>query len=156
MRPTHIPSYRGLEPASEAASIRARASSKKVGTRCEVLLNTSLAALNCDYECNSTALPGKPDFAFSSRRLAVFCDGDFWHGHFLKTCLNKLRRGHNHKYWVAKISANVVRDQRVRKQLRRLGWSTMRLWESTILRDPDAAARKIVRRLIKLSTKRAR
>ncbi len=73
-------------------------------------------------------------------RVAVFCDGDFWHGRHLEERLLRLAEGHNAGYWVAKIGGNVDRDQRNTLTLEALGWRVLRLWESEILRDPEAAA----------------
>lgn len=68
---------------------------------------------------------GNPDIAIPSRKMAVFIDGDFWHGwHFSKE-KNRLPTS----YWVAKIEANIRRDRKNRAALRRLGWAVLRIWE---------------------------
>jgi DNA mismatch endonuclease (patch repair protein) len=74
------PSYKGLEPASAAASAAARGSSRKADTRCEVKVRSLLWRAGARFRKNVTTLPGKPDIVFPGPRLAVFCDGDFWHG----------------------------------------------------------------------------
>src|SRR5882724_2685179 len=70
-------------------------------------------------------LPGKPDFIFKSKRLAVFIDGCFWHG-----CPKCYRLPQdNRSYWREKVVSNRRRDRRRTSQLRRLGWGVMRVWE---------------------------
>jgi len=143
--PKRAPSYKGLKPASKRARNAARGASKKVGTRCELLLRRSLRARGLRFKVNVASLPGCPDIAFPEARLAVFCDGDFWHGRGLKTRLRRLTKGHNAEYWVAKIRANVRRDARLARALRKAGWRTMRLWESDIERDSERTADRVER-----------
>jgi DNA mismatch endonuclease (patch repair protein) len=75
--------------------------------------------------------------------VAVFCDGDFWHGRELDERIHKLGRGHNAPYWVAKISSNVARDRRHDEALERDGWLVLRFWETEIARDPAAVAARV-------------
>lgn len=88
-------------------------------------------------------LPGRPDIVFPSARVAVFCDGDFWHGRDLAQRLERLRGGHNAPYWVTKIEANVQRDQRRNEALRDAGWRVLRFWETDINRDVEAVADEV-------------
>ena len=71
-------------------------------------------------------LPGRPDFAFPARRLAVFVDGCFWHG-----CP---RHGTspkgNARFWREKIARNRERDREVNRELRRRGWRVLRIWDA--------------------------
>lgn len=133
------PSFGGLTPATPAAS-KAMSRNTKTDTRCEVLLRSVLWRRGLRFRKNLAALPGKPDVAFSKQRVAVFCDGDFWHGKHWTARKRKLTRGHNAPYWVAKIAANMRRDRRNRRALEKDGWGVVRLWESDILADPQRAA----------------
>lgn len=90
------------------------------------------------------ALPGKPDFAFRSAKLAVFVDGCFWHR--CPRCFTKPVT--NAEFWETKLAANVMRDLRVRRQLRALGWRVVRIWEHDLPR-PDKVARRIAAALSK-------
>ena len=72
--------------------------------------------------------------------LAIFCDGDFWHGRHWSTRRQALAAGANGTYWTRKIEYNLSRDRLVRMQLRRLGWTVFRFWETDILADPDRIA----------------
>src|SRR5438105_3225796 len=73
------PSFVGLRPSSERASRNARAI-KKRDTEAEVALRRALWAVGLRYRKDVGRLPGRPDLVFARWRLAVFVDGDFWHG----------------------------------------------------------------------------
>jgi DNA mismatch endonuclease (patch repair protein) len=72
-------------------------------------------------------LPGKPDLVFPKYRTVVFVHGCFWHRH--KSCRFATTPASNVKFWLEKFNANVQRDERVKKQLRNLGWSVLTIWE---------------------------
>jgi DNA mismatch endonuclease (patch repair protein) len=80
-------------------------------------------------------LPGKPDIVFVGPRVAVYCDGDFWHGRNWDKLRSKLRMGANAEYWCAKIESNIERDLHNQRLLEEAGWHVLRLWETDILRD---------------------
>lgn len=134
------PAFTGLEPASARASDAARGASRKRDTRPELLLRRALWRLGLRYRVDVRALPGRPDVVFVRERVAVFCDGDFWHGRKLDDRLRRLGRGHNAPYWVAKIQTNVARDERNNATLAADGWEVIRVWETDVLRDPVAVA----------------
>ena len=140
-----VPSYKGLSPSSTRASRIASASSGKRDTGPELLLRRALTNHGLRYKVDVGLLPGRPDVVISSARLAVFCDGDFWHGRHLKRRLAKLAAGHNAPYWVSKIQTNVRRDRRVERLLKKAGWSYLRFWESDLRASPDVAARAVVK-----------
>jgi len=87
------------------------------------------------FRKNVRALPGCPDIVFSGPKVAVFCDGDFWHGRSWSERKAKLLRGTNGSYWIAKIERNMDRDIEVQEQLERRGWRVLRFWESDISND---------------------
>ncbi|PJA29542.1 MAG: very short patch repair endonuclease [candidate division Zixibacteria bacterium CG_4_9_14_3_um_filter_46_8] len=73
-------------------------------------------------------LTGKPDFAFSRLKIAIFIDGCFWHG-----CPNHCRMpSSNMDYWNNKIEKNKIRDKKIKKALRMKGWQVIRIWEHEI------------------------
>ena len=78
-------------------------------------------------------LPGRPDFVFTKRKVAVFIDGDFWHGNPKKFRIPKS----NSDYWQQKILGNRRRDREITKELQDLGWQVIRFWESS-LADEEA------------------
>src|SRR5262249_6449724 len=89
------PSFEGLQPRSQTASRVARAASAKAHTRCEIALRLVLWRRGLRYRLHPPGLPGRPDIVFPKARLAIFCDGDFWHGRDLANRLSRLARGHN-------------------------------------------------------------
>jgi DNA mismatch endonuclease (patch repair protein) len=114
-------------------------------TQPELLLRRALWRLGARYRLHFATLPGRPDLVFPSAKLAVFCDGDFWHGRGWQARRRRLARGANAAYWIPKILANRARDRRVSRQLTALGWRVARVWESEILRDPHVVALRLTR-----------
>ena len=90
---------------------------------------------------------GNPDFVIPRKKIAVFCDGDFWHGYkyFEKKKLAK-------KFWRDKIERNMRRDRLVSRRLRREGWSVLRFWEHDIEKNQEICVRKIRRKLLEKRT----
>ena len=82
---------------------------------------------------------GKPDFLFREARLALFVDGCFWHG-CPKHC--KIPAG-NRAFWKKKFAANKARDRRVNRELRKLGWRVVRIWEHDLAKRGEACIQKI-------------
>lgn len=83
------------------------------------------------------SLPGKPDFVFPKIRLAVFVDGCFWHG--CPRCYSEPKA--NVEYWREKVRRNSLRDRRIRRLLRTMGWNVLRLWEHSLKNDTAVANR---------------
>jgi DNA mismatch endonuclease, patch repair protein len=96
------------------------------------------------YRLHRRDLPGKPDLTFAAARVAVFVDGDFWHGRNWATRRVKLASGANSEYWIPKIEANMERDARQQAALQAGGWCVLRFWETDVLRDPDRIASLVV------------
>lgn len=82
------------------------------------------------WRANLASIPGKPDFAFPKIKLAVFVDGCFWHG--CKVCTKNRKPQTNAAFWRKKISGNIRRDKRVNRELNRLDWSVLRIWEHSV------------------------
>lgn len=110
-------------------------------TRPELLLRKALWRRGLRYRVNYKALPGKPDIAFTKVRVAIFCDGDYWHGHNwalrgLSSFDEELKR--YSPYWRDKLIRNVERDKEIDRKLEAQGWSVVRIWESDIKKDLPA------------------
>jgi DNA mismatch endonuclease (patch repair protein) len=88
------------------------------------------------------AIWGKPDFVIVSRRIAIFCDSEFWHGYRWGE-RRRLEHKSNQSYWFAKIERNRARDRLVNRRLRQDGWLVVRFWEREILRDASGCAAEI-------------
>ena len=89
------------------------------------------------------AMVGRPDFVFRKQQVVVFVDGCFWHG-CPKHC--KMPSG-NASFWEKKLNANVKRDRRVTRYLRRDRWSVIRIWEHDLRARPGRCIRRIASQL---------
>jgi DNA mismatch endonuclease (patch repair protein) len=145
------PSFKGLRPASWSASAAARGTSAKMNTRCELMLRRELWQRGIRFRIHKTGLPGRPDIVFHKRRLAVFCDGDFWHGRDLTGRLARLAKGHNSEYWVAKIRKNAERDRLQTRALEAMGWKVLRFWETDVYQQASSIADQIAAALNQLT-----
>ncbi len=134
------PSFKGLEPAS-AVSSYVKCKNRRRDTQHEILLRRELWKMYLRFRKNVERMPGKPDIVFPGAKLAVFCDGDFWHGRNWRSLRRKLQKGANAAYWSAKITANIKRDKRNTVLLRKAGWRVIRVWETDIKRDPFEIAK---------------
>jgi DNA mismatch endonuclease (patch repair protein) len=130
------------EKRSEVMSlIRSKNTKPEIALR--KLLSSSLYPKGYRYRIHTKGIPGKPDIAFVSKKIAIFVDGDFWHGYdFEKT---KLRL--SQEYWLPKIERNIQRDKEVNQKLRKLGWKVLRFWEHDIQKTPDKVAKKVIKLL---------
>jgi DNA mismatch endonuclease (patch repair protein) len=89
-------------------------------------------------------LLGKPDFVWPKRKVAVFVDGCFWHGH---DCERNLTPKTNVKQWREKIERNKSRDRQVTRRLRHQGWRVVRIWECQLAKNPTRHISRIQRML---------
>jgi DNA mismatch endonuclease (patch repair protein) len=136
--PPKVPYYSGFTPSSLTAS-RIKQANRREGGRAERLLGQALWRAGLRYRKHAPSLPGRPDFVFAGAKICVFCDGDFWHGRDWETLRERLARRANPDYWLAKIGRNRERDREQTAHLTALGWLVVRLWETDVLRDPEAA-----------------
>jgi DNA mismatch endonuclease (patch repair protein) len=91
---------------------------------------------------------GNPDFVWPLKKLAVFVDGCFWHGH---RCGKNITPKTNAKEWRQKITGNIARDRRITRLLRRRAWHVVRIWECQLTKNPNACINKIRRSLVSAS-----
>ena len=84
--------------------------------------------------------PGSPDIALPRKKIAIFIDGDFWHGWQFSKKKGKLPK----KYWLAKIESNIQRDKRNHAKLRRRGWRVLRVWEHRLKNQREKYLKKIL------------
>lgn len=115
----------------------------------ELALRRRLWRRGLRYRLHSKNLPGKPDIVFPRPRVAIFVDGDFWHGNQwrirgLSSLDEQFADSPNAAYWVRKIGRNAVRDGDVTLRLEYDGWRVIRLWESDLKRDMDACVRQVL------------
>ncbi len=89
------------------------------------------------WRCHPEGIAGRPDFAWIGRRVAVFVDGGFWHGH------PDFYWGQSGKFWDEKIARNRARDERVNRDLAEAGWTVVRVWDFEVERDLDACVERV-------------
>lgn len=112
------------------------------GGKAETLLGKTMWSLGLRYR-KQYPIKGKPDYVLVRTKIAIFCDGDFWHGRNFKKLLVKGSLNNNKKYWIQKIPRNMERDKKVNKELQDTGWIVLRFWESDILKDSISCAQKV-------------
>lgn len=105
------------------------------GGKAESLLAKELWHQGIRYRKNYKALPGSPDIAITKYRLAIFVNGEFWHGYDWENRKKKLKR--NRDYWIDKIEENIKRDEQNNKKLIQMGWVPIHFWEKDILKNLD-------------------
>lgn len=88
-------------------------------------------------------LPGKPDIVLPKHRAVVFVHGCFWHHH--RGCGHAYTPKTRVEFWTGKFRENAARDRRVRRELRKLGWSVLTVWECETRKDLTPLAEKIDR-----------
>jgi len=130
------------------------ASVRSSGSEAEMALRRELSRRGLRYRLHpihvtGVKIPGKPDLVFVTARVAVFIDGDFWHGRILLkqglTALQSQFRPKKRDYWIPKIMGNVKRDQETTLALKREGWRVVRVWESEVLKAAVSVAERIER-----------
>lgn len=114
--------------------------------RAETILAKRLWHEGYRYRRNYKKLPGSPDIALTTYRVAVFVDGEFWHGENWEERKAKLK--HNREYWIEKIEENIARDKRVDAQLHDMGWVTVHFWEKQVLRQTDECMKEIINQIL--------
>lgn len=112
------------------------------GTKAEVRLQKALWHLGLRYRKNYKQLPGKPDIAITRFHIAIFVDGDFWHGRDLERI--KKRIDVNKQYWVEKLQKNIERDQYINDLLTEEGWIVLRFWASDVEKNLDSCLAQIM------------
>lgn len=114
---------------------------KSKDTQAEILLRKRLWALGYRYRKNYTSLPGKPDIVFLKQKVAIFIDGEFWHGYQWQK--KKKRIQSNSSYWIQKIERNMKRDRKNNRTLRKMGWVVVRIWSADASRSPESCIARI-------------
>lgn len=114
------------------------------GTGPEKTMAAAFSSIGLVWEEHVRELPGCPDFVFRETHVAVFVDGDFWHGWRFAQWRDKLS-----EKWEAKIEANRRRDARNHRRLRRMGWKVVRLWEHQVEKSPMKCLARVMDELLK-------
>lgn len=110
-------------------------------TSIEIKLRKALWSRGIRYRKNCKDIFGKPDICFKTKKVAVFCDSEFWHGKiYLEE--NKVPKT-NTEYWIKKLERNIARDIAVKEKLQADGWTVLRFWEKDIKKNIDECITQI-------------
>lgn len=112
-------------------------------TKIEVILRKALWNKGYRYRKNYKKLPGSPDIVLTKYKIAIFCDGEFFHGKDWEILKPRLEKSNNSEFWISKISGNRERDSEINKKLLFMGWTVIRFWENDIKKNPDECIRVI-------------
>lgn len=111
-------------------------------TKPEILLRKALWKEGVrGYRLHRKDIPGTPDIAFISKKVAVFIDGSFWHGHNWEERKKYIKT--NRDYWIPKIERNILKDEAVKYTLEYKDWTILRFWDFEIQKDMERVIRKI-------------
>ena len=112
-------------------------------TKIEVLLRKALWHKGIRYRKNYSKVLGTPDIAITKYKIAIFCDGEFFHGKDWEQLEPRLLKGDHGEYWVHKIDVNRRRDEETNKELYGQGWTVLRFWGKDIEKNLDDCVRAV-------------
>lgn len=112
-------------------------------TKIEVILRKALWKKGYRYRKNYKGIPGSPDIALTKYKIAIFCDGEFFHGKDWEVLKHRLEKSNNSEFWISKISRNRERDDEINKKLLFIGWTVIRFWGNDIKKNTDECIRVI-------------
>lgn len=111
---------------------------KNKDSKIEILLRKKLWNRGLRYRKNVKKILGKPDLAFIGKKIAIFCDSEFWHGYDWE---NRKKDFKSHQdFWIPKIERNIARDKEVTEMLQQQGWIVLRFWGKEIQSDVSRCA----------------
>ena len=102
-------------------------------TKPELLFRKALWKKGVRYRVDNKKLPGKPDVSIQKYKLAIFIDGEFWHGYNWDD--RKVNIKSNQDFWIPKIERNMQRDRQVNRDLNQMGYTVFRFWEQDIKKE---------------------
>ena len=103
---------------------------KNKDSKIEVMLRKELWRRGLRYRKNVNSVCGKPDIAFIGKKIAVFCDSEFWHGYDWENRKHDFKS--HQEFWIPKIERNMQRDVEVNEKLESEGWLVLRFWGKDI------------------------
>jgi len=107
----------------------------------EILLQKALRKEKIKFRKNYKKLPGVPDIVLLQEKIAIFVDGEFWHGYKWKDKKERIKS--NRDYWMPKIERNIKRDKQNNRKLKEDGWKVLRFWQQQLKKDLPMAIKKI-------------
>lgn len=112
----------------------------------ELTLRRALWQRGLRYRKNSNKVFGHPDIVFVGKKVAVFCDSEFWHGYDWERKKEEIKS--NRDFWIPKIERNIQRDQEVNEKLEADGWTVLRFWGKEIKKNTTYCV-EIIERAVK-------
>ena len=106
---------------------------KNKDSKIEIALRKELWSRGLRYQKNVTSIFGKPDLVFKGKKVAVFCDSEFWHGYNWEKRKKDFKS--HQEFWIPKIERNMERDKEVTAELQRQGWMVLRFWGKEIKKN---------------------
>ena len=119
-------------------------------TSIELALRKALWAKGYRFRKNYKKLPGRPDIVLVKYKIAIFCDGEFFHGKDWEVLKPKLANGKNPDYWVNKIQRNIDRDIEKDQELLFCGWTVIHFWGNDILKRTSECIKVIEETILEL------
>lgn len=107
----------------------------------ELKLRSLLWKKGYRYRKNVQSIYGHPDIAFIGKKIAIFCDSEFWHGYDWENRKNDFKT--HREFWIPKIERNMARDREVNAKLQSEGWIVLRFWGQEIKQDTEGCVAKI-------------
>ncbi len=120
---------------------------KNKNSKIEVLLRKELWDRGLRYRKNVNRIYGKPDIAFIGKKIAVFCDSEFWHGYNWEERKKDFKS--HQEFWIPKIERNMERDAEVTSELESEGWTVIRFWGNEIKKNTAQCA-DIIEKAVKM------
>lgn len=111
---------------------------KNKDSKIELALRKELWSRGLRYQKNVTSIFGKPDLVFKGKKVAVFCDSEFWHGYNWEERKKDFKS--HQEFWIPKIERNMQRDIEVTEELQRQGWKVLRFWGKEIKKNAGGCA----------------
>ena len=112
-------------------------------TKPELIVRSLLHRSGVRFSLRRKDLPGKPDIVLPKHGAVIFVHGCFWHRH--KGCKVATMPKSHEAFWRAKFEANVARDRRHLRDLKKAGWKVLVVWECEVMRDPFAVLAKVLK-----------
>ena len=111
----------------------------------ELTIRKELWSRGIRYRKNVSSVYGHPDIAFIKKKIAVFCDSEFWHGYDWEHKKDEIKS--RREFWFPKIERNMQRDREVNETLEKAGWTVIRFWGKEIKKNPGRCADVVIKAL---------
>jgi len=121
-------------------------------TKPEIIVRSILHRIGFRFSLRHKKLPGSPDIVLPKHKTIVFVHGCFWHRH--RSCKVSTTPKSRVAFWKSKFEKNVGRDIRNLRELRKLGWNVIVVWECQAMKDPEKLAKRLFQKLESIRLKR--